>query len=182
MSTAADRTYTEDDLYALTGDERHELVAGALVSEPAPKWTHAHVQMRLSKLLAEYADASGAGHAVGPTGYVLARDPDTVRVPDLSFVGNLRLAAMGDPARFLVGAPDLAVEILSPSDRPNEMHAKVADYLAAGARCVWVVDPSSRSVRVYRTLLQSRRVEEGDLLEEEDVLPGFSVPVKTLFD
>ena len=80
----------------------------------------------------------------GEAGYVLARNPDTVRGPDLSFIARERLVGFDD-SRFFEGAPDLAVEILSPSNRPGEVRAKAPEYLAAGARLVWVVDPSARS-------------------------------------
>jgi len=80
------------------------------------------------------------------------------------------------------GAPDLAVEILSPSNRRGEMHAKTADYLAAGARLVWVVDPKQKSVTTYRTLLAPRRLESNESLDGEDVLPGLVIPLDVVFE
>ena len=89
-----------------------------------------------------------------------------------------------DPERaeheFFPGALDLAVEIRSPSNRPGEVHAKVADYLAAGCPLVWVLDPSRVDVEIYRSLLAPRRVGEDGVLDGEDVLPGFSVAVSAL--
>ena len=79
------------------------------------------------------------------------------------------------------GAPDLAVEVLSPSERPADVHAKIGDYLEAGARLVWVIDPSRRQVRVHRTLLRPLTLVETAMLDGEDVLPGFSVQVARLF-
>jgi Uma2 family endonuclease len=111
----------------------------------------------------------------------LARDPDTIRGPDLSFVSRERLKGFDD-ARLFSGAPDLAVEILSPSNRRGEMHARVADYLAAGARLVWVIDPKRRSVTVYRTLLAPRRLESHESLDGEDVLPGLLIPLEAIFE
>ena len=83
---------------------------------------------------------------------------------------------------FFCGAPDLAIEILSPSNRPGETHAKVADYLAAGSKLVWVVDPAHSVVSVYRSLLAPRGVEAGDMLSGDDVLPGLSISVAALLE
>ena len=117
----------------------------------------------------------------GETGFVLARNPDTVRGPDLSFISRERLKDLDD-ARFFSGAPDLAVEILSPSNRRGEMHAKVADYLAAGARLVWVVDPKRKSVTTYRTLLSPRRLELNEAIDGEEVFPGLVIPLTAIFE
>jgi Uma2 family endonuclease len=95
-------------------------------------------------------------------------------------VSRERLADLDD-ARFFAGAPELAVEILSPSNRRGEMHAKVADYLAAGSRLVWVVDSARTTVTTYRTLLAPRRLGPSDTLDGEDVLPGLAIPVESIF-
>ena len=175
------RYSTERDLLNLDDDTcRHELVAGVIVAEPFPTHRHDRTFRRLLRLLGDFVEAHGVGEVFGEAGYVLARDPDTVRGPDLSFVSRERLADFDD-ARFFSGAPDLAVEILSPSNRRGEMHAKVADYLAAGARLVWVVDSKRRSVTTYRTLLAPRRFESHESLDGEDVLPGLTFPLESIF-
>ena len=89
---------------------------------------------------------------------------------------------MTDRGRFFRGAPDLALEILSPSNRSGEFHAKVADYLAAGARLVWIVDPKRRMVTIRETLLAQRRLGARDVLDGGDVLPGFAIPVEEFFE
>jgi Uma2 family endonuclease len=175
------RYMTEADLFNVVDDScRHELIAGLIVSEPFPTPRHDRTFRQLLRLLGDFVEARGLGEVFGETGFVLARDPDTVRGPDLSFVSRERLANFDD-ARFFLGAPDLAVEILSPSNRGGEMHAKVADYLAAGARLVWVVDPRRKSVTTYRTLLAPRRLELGDSVDGEDVLPGLMIPLDAIF-
>ena len=176
------RYMTESDLMSLDDDScRHELVAGVIVAEPFPTHDHDRTFRRVLRLLGDFAESHELGEVFGETGYVLARDPDTVRGPDVSFISRERLRGF-DGARLFSGAPDLAVEILSPSNRRGEMHAKVADYLAAGARLVWVVDPKRNSVTTYRTLLAPRRVELGQTLDGEDVLPGFVVPLEAIFE
>jgi Uma2 family endonuclease len=183
METPMSKRYlTEADLLNVADDScRHELVAGVIVAEPFPTHHHDRTFRRLLRLIEAFAEAQGTGEVFGEAGYVLARDPDTVRGPDLSFVSRERLTGFDD-ARFFSGAPDLAVEILSPSNRRGEMHAKVADYLAAGARMVWVVDPKRKSVTTYRTLLAPRRLELQDALNGEDVLPGLVIPLETIFE
>jgi len=177
------RLLTEQDLAHLPDDGfRHELQAGLLLAEPSPFPLHAQVQARIIELLAGFARPHGLGQILGDAGFLLARDPDTVRGPDVSFVTRDRWSAATDRGRFFRGAPDLAIEILSPSNRAGEIHAKVADYLAAGARLVWIVDPKHRSITVHETLLAPRRLCALDLLEGGEVLPGFAIPVETIFE
>jgi len=175
---------TERDLVALPDGDgfRHELQAGLLVAEPRPFPLHARVQARVVTMLNEFVRPRGLGQVLCDGGFLLAHDPDTVRGPDVSFVTRGRWAAQLDHRRFFPGAPDLAVEILSPSNRAGETHAKVADYLAAGARLVWIVDPQQDDVTVYRTLLVPRRLQGPEALGGEDVLPGFSVEVASIFE
>ncbi len=176
------RYSTESDLLNLQDDRyRHELVAGVIVAEPFPTHRHDRTCRRLQRLLESFIDEGNLGEVFGEAGYVLARDPDTVRGPDLSFVSRERLSSFDD-TRFFSGAPDLAVEILSPSNRRGAMHAKVADYLAAGARLVWVIDPARRSITTYRTLLAPRRLESHETLDGEDVLPGLVIPLASIFE
>jgi Uma2 family endonuclease len=175
LKTAADLESLPDDSY------RHELVAGVIVAEPLPTHRHDRARWRLERLLRAHVEAGRLGEVFGEAGYLLARDPDTVRGPDLSFVSRERLSSFDD-ARFFPGAPDLAVEILSPSNRPGEVHAKVADYLAAGARVVWVVDPKRKLVTTYRELLAPQRLESTEILEGGDVIPGLTIPLHSIFE
>ncbi len=172
--------YTAADLASLPDDERrHEIEAGRLLSEPLPSPRHDRVRRRLERLLDVHVVEHRLGEVFGEAGFVLARDPDTVRGPDIAFVRSDRLVGMDD-SRFFEGAPDLAVEILSPSNRPYQVRAKVADYLQAGTRLVWVVDPQRRRVTEYRSILAPRVVELDGELEGGDVLPGLRVPVSSI--
>ncbi len=176
-----DRLITVDEYTRLLEDgERQELQAGVLVSEPQPFPRHAQIQARLAQILLDFVDPRGLGVVLTEGGFLLSRHPDTVRGPDVSFVRRDRFDADRASRAFFPGAPDLAIEIVSPSNRAGEMHAKVADYLAAGSSLVWVVDPDRGVVSVYRTLLAPQRVETDGVLDGEDVLPGFSLPVTTL--
>ena len=173
---------TEDDLQALPDDGcRHELVEGFLVREPLPAPRHGRVQARFARALLDFVEPRGLGEVYTEVGFVLAKNPDTVRGPDVSYVSPPALGRLRDDTRLFPGAPDLAVEILSPSNRAAEVRSKVAEFLAAGTRLVWVVDPQIRTVTAYRTLLAPQILGEADLLDGEDVLPGFSLRVGTLF-
>lgn len=171
LLTAEDYARTPDDGF------RHELQAGLLIAEPQPFPRHAQIQARLAHVLAEFVDARSLGVVLTEGGFLLSRDPDTVRGPDVSFVRADRFDAEEAARGYFRGAPDLAIEVLSPSNRPGETHAKVADYLAAGATLVWVIDPRHHIADVYRSLLSPRRVGAGGVLDGEDVLPGFSVAI-----
>ena len=175
---------TVEALYALPDDGRkYELQAGMLVAEPLPGYRHGRVMFLVAKILDMHVSRHDLGEVlVGDAGFVLARAPDTVRGPDVAFVAKRRVASQRDKTKAFEGAPDLAVEVRSPTNTPAEMHAKVGDYLAAGARCVWIVDPERRIVTVYASLLSPRVLAEGDALEAGDVLPGFSVRVGEFFE
>lgn len=116
------------------------------------------------------------------TGYVLSRDPDTLRIPDVSFVSAARLPGDEVPETFWPLAPDLAVEIVSPHDRAEDVHSKVREYLDAGTRMVWVLWPKRRSVTVYGVGGDSRELGPEDALDGDDVLPGLRVRVAELLE
>jgi len=154
-------------------DKRAELVRGVLVVREPAGSRHGLVTMNLGAELAVYVKQTGAGGVyAAETGFKLTTNPDTVRAPDIAFVARDRLpppSTTGYPAL----APDLAVEVLSPGDRPGEVLAKVADWLSAGTRLVWVLDPERRLARVYRHDGSETIVTAEGALAGEDVLPGF---------
>jgi Uma2 family endonuclease len=172
-----------EQYYAYHPDDRkYELQAGLLVSEPHPGTRHARVAGRLVFLLSQFVVPRGLGWVLtAEGGFLLASRPPTVRIPDVSFVSRSRGEGHMDSTLPFPGAPDLAVEVLSPSNTPAEMHAKVADYLAAGCPLVWLVDPASETVTVHRSLLSPKTLSGPDVLDGDEVLPGFSAPVAELF-
>jgi Uma2 family endonuclease len=184
MSTRSDGATTVEDLYLLPDDgQRYELVAGVLISEPLPGARHGRVAVRIAYALRAFVEREGLGEGVvADTGFVLARDPDTVRGPDVAFIARERYEAAGDPPTAFPGAPDLAVEVVSPSNRPGDVRAKVADYLAAGTRLVWVVDPDPArlTITAYETLLSPRVHGADDEIDGSPVLPGFRCRVRDL--
>ena len=162
-------------------DERYvtDLVRGVLVREPRPGDLHGMMQVELGYRLREWAGARGA-RVTAESGYILEENPPTVRGPDIAVVVVPR-SSEGQPGGWIRGAPDVAIEILSPSDTSSDMQEKTLDYLGASARLVWIVDPRARTVTVYRSDGTARLLRNADTLDGEDVLEGFSVPLPELF-
>jgi len=180
-----DRLVTADEMLTLPGDDlRHELVRGEHYVNPPPFSRHGQVGMRLALLLAQHVVAHRLGIVLtGDAGFLLARDPDTVRAPDVSFVRRDRVPPDGilGPG-YIEGAPDLAVEVLSPDDAMIEMEEKVDEYLATGARAVWVINPKRRTVTVHAPGAPILVLGEGDRLDGGDAVPGFACDVREVFD
>lgn len=158
-----------------------ELVRGRLVVHEPPSGYHGHVAAKLLFLLGQHV----YGHNLGwlfaqDTGFKIESDPDTVRAPDVAFVSNQRHPEI--PRRgYAPFAPDVAAEILSPDDRPGEVLSKVGDWLDAGVRIVWVIDPVRREARVYRADGTQSAVSD-ETLDGEGVLPGFSCRLADILD
>ncbi len=118
---------------------------------------------------------------VGEVGIYIHRNPDTVRGADVLFISNERAAKLSSSS-FLDVAPDLIVEVLSPEDRWSEVTKKLQEYFAIGVRLVWVADPEERIVQAYRSPTDMKQFRASETLAGDEVLPGFSVPVATLFE
>lgn len=165
---------------ARTDGMKDELVRGSVVCEPQPSFGHGVAAARIAHLLSSFVEQRGLGTVVGEAGFVLERGPDTVRGPDVSFVSAERVAPHRGET-FFEGAPDLAVEVVSPSNTRKSVADKTRDYLAAGARLVWNVDPRRETVTVHAPGAEATVLAADDRLDGGDVLPGFSVPARSLF-
>ena len=142
---------------------------------------HGRFAAEIAAAVANFVKPRGLGVVTGAeTGFFIARDPDTVRAPDVGFVRADRLAGI-EPAGFFPGAPDVAVEVLSPSDRASEVNAKVRDWLDAGSRMVWVVDPENQTVAVYSSPSGAVILGASETLLGGEVLPGFTLPLGEIF-
>jgi Uma2 family endonuclease len=176
---------TADDLYSLP-DIPCELRRGVLHMMSPASGGHGAVVTRLLTVMGPYVHGKGLGALfTAETGFVLERDPDTVLCPDIAFVVAARLPAGGIGwSGFMELAPDLVVEVLSPSNRPAEVRAKIADYLRLGVRAVWALIPAKRAVRVHcreGSRITETLLTEADMLDGGEVLPGFRCPVAELF-
>jgi Uma2 family endonuclease len=182
MSTTLQRL-TADELFAMPEDGfRYELVKGELKKMSPAGSEHGAIIVNITLFLAQHVKARGLGVCFGAeTGFKIVSDPDTVRAPDVAFVSRERIPESGITKKFWPGAPDLAVEVLSPGDTYEEVDEKVEDWLDAGARAVWIVSPKRRSVTVYRSMTDVKRLSESDELDGGDVVPGFRCKVSEIF-
>ena len=181
--TVARQAMTADELFRLPDDNcRHALVRGELQRMTPAGFRHGAIAANLTAPVFQHVRKHRLGIVCGAeTGFVLERNPDTVLAPDLAFVRRERIPASGVPATFWDGAPDLAVEVLSPGDSRRETAAKVSAWLSAGARVVWVADPRDASVAVHEPGRPARRLGPTDVLDGAPLLPGFQLPVGDIF-
>ena len=182
--TIRTRLTTSEELLRKPEDGfRYELVEGELRKMTPAGNVHGHVAMRFGARLEQFVRENRFGRVyAAETGFKLSSDPDTVRAPDVAFVSRRRLEEVGEVAGYWPGAPDLAVEVLSPSDTHAEVTEKSLAWLGAGCRMVLAVDPSQRTVTVYRSRQDIRILTHQDAFDGADVVPDFSLPVSDLFD
>jgi Uma2 family endonuclease len=174
---------TAEELLRLPDDGfRYELVQGELHRMSPAGHRHGRLALNITTPLDQYvrANALGAVYAAA-TGFQLTVDPDTVRAADVAFVRQERVEAVGDTDGYWPGAPDLAVEVVSPNDLYTEIEEKVIDWLDAGARMVVIVNPRKRFVTVYRSRTNITLLTENDTLDGTDVVPSWQIAVQDVF-
>lgn len=183
MDAVKPKLLTAEEFWRLPENgKRRELVRGVVVETMPPGGIHGAVALRLGSRLETWARSGPGGYVGVESGFVLRRDPDVVRGPDVSYVRAERIPDGGVPEAFWGIAPDLAVEVVSPGESAEEVREKVRDYLAAGTPLVWVVYPRTREVVVQTPDGLARALGAGDMLEGLDVLPpGFACAVAELF-
>jgi Uma2 family endonuclease len=181
---AALRAMTAHELFEYSHEPyRTELVAGKLVEIQAAGALHGVVAARLCELLSRHVRDHSLGVVFcADTGFHIESGPDTVRAPDAAFVSSERIAATGIPNEFFPGPPDVAFEVTSPRDRRGEVESKTRSWLAAGTHAVVVIDPRRRTATVHRPGVVPVALGEGDMLDLDDVLPGFAPAVGELLD
>jgi Uma2 family endonuclease len=176
----SDRPATVEDLLRTPEDGRkYELVDGTIVVSPGGMM-HSEVGMRIGSLLLAALGSPPEGHVYGSdVGLVLPNG--NVRSPDVTFVGSEKLPDGKSPVTFGEVIPDLVVEVLSPSDRADHVDAKIAEFLGCGVGVVWLVDPSSRTVTVYRSISDRRRLRSEESITLGSILPAFAARVADFF-
>jgi Uma2 family endonuclease len=178
MGTKTLLTIEEFDRLPITEGVLYELNEGELVTVTEPMPRHNWVRDNIAAALRDFAHPRHLGRVFVETGYQLT--PETVRIPDISFVPVERMREI-DLDKRIQGAPALAIEVVSPTDLAEELTQKVRQYLAAGVKAVWVFYPKTREVQVFRADRGSFARHEPEALEEPDVLPGFSLDLKAVF-
>jgi len=184
MMVLATKLMTAEELFKMPhGNYRYELLKGELIQMSPAGGKHGVIAGKIFLRIATFVESRKLGVVcAAETGFILARNPDVVRGADASFVSNARIPKTGEPKGYWELAPDLAVEVISPNDPASEVQSKVVEYLDAGTRLVWVIDPESKTVSVYRSLSSARVLTAKDTLDGADVLAGFSVAVQELFE
>jgi Uma2 family endonuclease len=183
-TTATEPLLTAEEFFALpepSDGSRQELVRGKVVTMPNPGFEHGEVQLAIGALLRGFAKSQGLGRVVTESGVVTDRKPDTVRGPDVSFYSKERLPLDKRVIGYHDQAPDLCIEVVSPSNTKKELRAKIKEFFFAGVRMVWVIDPEDRSVTILRAPDEGRTLWGDSLFDGGDVLPGFSCKVSDLF-
>lgn len=179
MSAIAEKSYTADELLSLPDGDRFELIDGQLLEKNMGALS-ALVANRIASRLEQYAEAHGDwGFSESASYRCFADDSERVRKPDASYIQRSRLPTV--PEGFLTIPPDVAVEVISPSDVLYEVEAKVDEYLDAGVKLVWLINPSNRSVRVFQPNQRPIQLGPADDLTGSDVLPDFRCSVAELF-
>ncbi|MFP4440552.1 MAG: Uma2 family endonuclease [Chloroflexaceae bacterium] len=179
---AVETKLTVADLAQIADPEQlYDLVNGELLAMPRPKYRHGCGAVRLSTLIGNYADTHNLGDVVTETGFILACNPDVVRGPDLAFIAAARVPEESEWDNYFAGAPDLAVEIVSPSDNALDLRTKIGQYLAAGMHLIWVVYPTLKLIDIYRADKTATVLHAADTLDGETLLPGLHIPVAAIF-
>jgi Uma2 family endonuclease len=176
------QTLTAEHLLAMGSEARFELVKGELRPMSPAGSRHGRIIMRITYPLTTFVNEHRLGEIFpADTGFILGRNPDTVRAPDVAFVSADRMSIVAETDGYCLGAPDLAVEVVSPSNRMNEIEKKITEYFAAGGRAVWVVNPKRRTVTIYNSGADPIVLPTAAKIDGGDELPGFSLKVSDVF-
>ena len=181
--TIAHKPVTAEELLMMPDNgQRTELLRGEVRYMAPAGNIHGKIAIKVGSRLLQYVEDNGLGTVyAAETGFKISSDPDTVRAPDVAFVSRERVEEIGDVEGFWPGAPDLVVEVVSPSDLYTEVEEKVLSWLEAGSRMVLVVDSGNKTVSVRLHQSEVRILTEGDKLQGGDVVPGWELPVAEVF-
>lgn len=182
MASVTEKLITAEEFFRMPDPPngyQQELVRGVIVTMPPPGGMHGISCLKVARKVGNFVDENNRGTVTSnDTGFITSRDPDSVRGPDVAFWSKERLPHI--PVGYMDVAPDLAVEVLSPSNTSKQIREKLIEYFARGVRAVWVVAPEDRTVTVYRSPEEGRLLHENAILTGDDVLPGFSCRVADL--
>ncbi len=179
---SATRSYTVEEFMSLPDDgKRYELIEGELIEMPGPNINHGIITSRLIRALSDFLKLQGQSPDLALTNLAFELARKTAPIPDAAYVTAERMAG-ADLSKAFPGPPDLAIEVMSPTDKWSEVIGKVRLYQRYQTRLIWIIDPFDQSVFVYRLNQPRRSLLIADELSGEDVMPGFALPVKELFE
>lgn len=184
MTIRTKQTTAEELLRMPDDGSRYELLKGELRKTPPAGGEHGAVATDIGTSLNNHVKANGLGRVfTAETGFIISYDPDTVRAPDAAFVKRERAERAGRVTGYWPGAPDLAVELVSPNDTYAQVTEKALAWIEAGTLMVLVLDPGEawRTVTVYRSTEDIRILSESDTIDGADVVPGWKLPIAKLF-
>ena len=183
MSTTSTALMTAEELMQLPrGYYRAELINGELITMPVPGLPHGRIALLLGASLLQFVSDHDLGQVYSnDAGFQLTRDPDTVLGADISFISKERLNQVAEVKGYWQGPPDLAVEVLSPGDRPGKVNKKISRWLSFGTKQVWFADEKHRTVTVYRSESDTTTFSGSDYLEAQDLFPGFRLSLDKIF-
>lgn len=182
QTSMAPQLITGEELFKMPGTDLCELVEGEIKRMNLSGWKHGGVESNLTERLNAFVRENDLGRVLtGEVGIYTGRDPDTVRGADVLFISHERLED-ASPEGFLDVAPELVVEIMSPTNTWEEVRRKIEEYFAIGVEQVWILEPANRAVQVYWSRDAVRTLSEDDTLDGEGALDGFAFDVRTLFE
>jgi Uma2 family endonuclease len=172
---------TGEELYRLPDLGRCELVDGRIVPLSPTGRPHGRAAARLAAHILLFVESHDLGEVLtADAGIYTRRDPDTVRAPDVMFISHGRLAGCKEEG-YLDVTPEIVVEVLSPTDRKDQVAKKIEEYFSANVLRVWVLDSKRRQILVHRSKADVQQLGIGDTLTDEELLPGFRLSISELF-
>ena len=176
------KVYTTADLEEMPHDARYELIRGELYPMPNNSAEHGNKTALVSAYVTVFVEQHNLGKCfAAETRFVVEENPDTTIAPDFAFISNSRQIVI-PPTGYLRIAPDLVVETRSPSDRRRAFALKIVQWLSAGSQVVWAVEPSSKTLTIHSKGANPQTLSIDDTLTEENLLPGFALPLSKIFD
>ena len=182
MSTTSTALMTAEELLRLPDSPfRHELINGELITMPLPGSPHGRMAVRLIVPLSQFVWEHDLGEVYDHSGFQVTVNPDTVLGPDAAFVSKGRLGEAKEDRGYWPGPPDIAVEVLSPSDRPSRVATRISLWFGYGVKQLWIVNQKNRTVTIYRSPSDATTFSGSDYLEAPDLLPGFRLSLDRIF-
>ena len=175
LELTAKRLLTADEVFAMPNTKFGvELVKGELIRKMPTGILPGIIVARLAAALSVFVRQRKLGEVLGAeTGFKLQLNPDTLRAPDVSFLSREKFLQVKNISKFFSGAPDLAIEVISPSETFQDVQEKIEEYLAAGVPLIWIIRPKQLTITVYRPNRELKVLHEADELDGEDIIPGF---------